>query len=263
VTEAILDSLDANDWELYDLSNDPAECHDVAAAHPEQLALMRDLWWSEAERCGVLPIAGGGIDRLLAKRPAVGGTRKVYEFFPGGSPISFIATPRVVNRAHSITAYVDIPDSGAEGVLLSCGNRHGGYVLYVKDDRLCFVHNYLSLDLFRVVSEVPLPRGVTTLRMEFAPTAKPRILEGFGSAAEIRLFHGDEVVAMMAIPHSVPVTFSTTGLSCGLAYFDSVDPTSFEAPYPFTADVAKVVLDVTGELIISPEAEMTRLMAQQ
>ena len=99
--------------------------------------------------------------------------------------------------------------------------------------------------------------------MEFAPTGPPRILEGFGSPAEIRLFHGDEVVGFTAIPHSVPVTFSTTGLSCGLAYFDTVDPAFYEAPFTFTGGLDKVVLDVTGELIISPEAEMTRLMAQQ
>ena len=263
VTEAILDSLDANDWELYDLANDPAECHNVASDNPTKLVELRELWWAEAERCGALPIAGGGIDRLLAKRPAVGGSRRVYEFFPGGSPISFIATPRVVNRAHSITAHVHIPDEGAEGVLLSCGNRHGGYALFIKDDRLSFIHNYLSLDRFSVVADVTAPRGETTLRMEFAPTGPPRILEGLGAPAEIRLFHGDEVVGFTAIPHSVPVTFSTTGLSCGLAYFDTVDPAFYEAPFTFTGGLDKVVLDVTGELIINPEAEMTRLMAQQ
>ena len=263
ISEEILNTLDANDWELYDLRSDPAECINIAADFPDKLAEMRDRWWSEAERYGVLPIAGSGIDRLLAPRPSVGSSRKVYEYYPGGSPISFIAAPRVTNRAHSITAYVDIPAEGAEGVLLSCGNRHGGYVLYVAEDRLHFVHNYLSLERFKVTSHKPLPRGKTTLRMEFAPTGSPRILEGKGAPADVRLFYGEEEVGLMALPFSVPVIFSTTGMSCGQAFYDSVDPAAFEAPFPFTKGLSKVVLDITGELFVNPEAEMTRLMTQQ
>lgn len=263
ITEAILDKLDAHDWELYDLTTDPAECHNVAATHPEKLAEMRELWWSEAERTGVLPISAGGIDRLLAQRPSPGTARKVYELYPGGSPISFSAAPRLTNRAHSITAHVDIPEEGAEGVLLSLGNRHGGFTFFVKDDRLHFVHNYLSLDRFRVSGTVPLPRGATTLRVEFAPTGPARILEGFGTPAEIRLFHGEEVVGLLAIPHSVPVTFGTTGMSCGESFYDTVDPESYVGPFPFSGGLEKVVVDITGELIIHPEAELTRLMATQ
>ena len=115
VTEAILDQLDADDWELYHLDDDPAECHDVAAEHPDKLAELRELWWSEAERYGALPIAGSGIDRLFARRPRVGGARQVYELFPGGSPVSFAASPRVNNRPHSITAHVTIPDGRRRG----------------------------------------------------------------------------------------------------------------------------------------------------
>jgi len=59
------------------------------------------------------------------------------------------------------------------------------------------------------------------------------------------------------------VTFSTTGASCGWAYFDTVDPTAYEAPFVFTGALHKVVLDVTGELIVHPTAELTRLMRQQ
>ncbi len=263
ITEAILDDLEANDWELYDLTTDPAECHNVAGAHPEKLAELRELWWREAERCGALPISAGGIDRLLEKRPTAGTPRKVYELFPGGSPIAFAAAPRLTNRAHSITAFVDIPDGGAEGVLLSLGNRHGGMALYVLDDRLRFVHNYLSLDRFTVVAEAPVPRGVHELRMEFAPTGPARILEGYGTPAEVRLFHDGEQVGFGALPHSVPVTFGTTGMSCGEAFYDSVDPSAYEAPFAFGGGLDRVVIDITGELLVNPEAEMTRMMSQQ
>ena len=70
VTEAILDQLEANDWELYHVAEDAAEVHNVAAEHPEKMDEMKALWWAEAERYGVLPIASAGLERLLARRPS-------------------------------------------------------------------------------------------------------------------------------------------------------------------------------------------------
>ena len=88
-------------------------------------------------------------------------------------------------------------------------------------------------------------------------------LEGKGTPAEVRLFFNGEVVGFGELPHTVPVTFSTTGVSCGEAFFDTIDPTIYEAPFTFTGALDKVVVDISGELIVNPEAEMTRLMTQQ
>ena len=86
LTEAILDRLEAEDWELYHLDLDPSECHDLAAAEAERLAQLVDLWWGEAERYGALPIATGDITRILTRRPTVGRHRKVFELSPAGHP---------------------------------------------------------------------------------------------------------------------------------------------------------------------------------
>ena len=263
VTEAILDKLDAEDWELYHLDRDPAECHDVAATEPGKLDEMVALWWSEADRYGVLPIASGDITRLLARRPSVGRHRRVFELFPGGSPIPFAVAPRVYNRPHSISAELHVPDAGAEGVLLTHGNRHGGYALYVRDGHLHYVHNHLGLDRFTVSADAHLPRGDLTVRMELLTTGGPDFAKGHGSPAEVRLFHGNEVVGFGVLPHTVPNLFGIVGLSCGYAAYDTVDPSAYVAPSTFTGTIHRVVLDVTGESLLHPEAEMTRMMTQQ
>lgn len=263
LTEAILDELDANDWELYDLDADPAECHNVAAEQPERLAELIALWWSEAERCGVLPIATADITRLMTRRPAVGGHRKVHVLYPGGSPIPFTTAPRVYNRPHRITARVTLPDDGAEGVLLTHGSRHGGYALWVQDGRLHYLHNHLGLARFAVSSTEPVPNGDVVLAMEFAPTGSPNFAKGHGSPAEVRLFINSDVVGFGELPYTVPNLFGIVGLSCGYAAYDSVDPSRFVAPYRFTGHIHDVTLDVTGELTAHPGAEMTRLMTQQ
>ncbi len=263
LTEAILDRLEAEDWELYHVDEDPAECHDVAAEHPERLAELVALWWSEAERAGALPIATGDITRLLARRPAVGGHRKVYEFYPGGSPIPFTAAPRPYNRSHRIAARVTLPAGGAEGVLLTHGNRHGGYSFYVQGGRLHYVHNHLGLDRFTVSSEVEVPEGDALLAVEIEVTGGPDFGKGHGSPAAVRLYHGDQLVGTGALPHTVPNLFAVVGVSCGHAAYDSVDPTRYLAPFAFTGTIHTVVLDLSGELTPHPAAEMTRLMTQQ
>ena len=263
LTEDILDRLEAEDWELYDLTSDPSECHDLAAAQPAKLAEMKALWWAEAERYGVLPIATGDLTRLLARRPSVGGNQKVVELFAGGAPLPFTGAPRVYNRAHAVTARVVVPDGGAEGVLVTHGNRHGGYSLYLADGHLHYVHNYLGMDRFTVTSSVPVPAGESTLRMEFLPTGGPDFSRGHGSPAEVRLFHGDQVVGMGELPWTVPNLFSTAGISCGYAAFDTVDPSAYEAPFTFTGTIEQLVVDLSGELTQHPAAEMTRLMTQQ
>lgn len=263
LTEAILEELDRTDWELYDLGNDPAECVNLAEREPERLEQLKALWWSEAERYGVLPLATGDLTRLIARRPSVGAYRKVYEFYGGGSPVPFAASPRVYNRPHSISAYVDIPEGGAEGVLLSHGNRHGGYCLFVADGRLHYAYNELSLNRFVLTSDAQVPSGKVCLRFEFAPTGDANFLKGQGTPAELRLFFDDQQVALGAIGSSVLNLFATAGLSCGYGAFDTVDPALYSAPFAFTGEIDRVVLDVSGDLFVHPEAEMTRLMAQQ
>ncbi|MFM7069369.1 MAG: arylsulfatase, partial [Actinomycetes bacterium] len=173
LTESIVETLEADDWELYHVAEDPAECRNVAHEHPEKLRELRDLWWAEAERYDVLPLATADLTRLLTKRPSVAAPRKVYEFFPDGAPIPFAAAPRPYNRSHVIDAHVVVPDGGADGVLLTHGSRHGGYSLFVAGGHLHYVHNYLGVDRFVVSSTSVVPAGEHVLRMELIAHGGP------------------------------------------------------------------------------------------
>ncbi|NIT58099.1 MAG: arylsulfatase, partial [Aliifodinibius sp.] len=90
-------------------------------------------------------------------------------------------TPLIFNRPHSITANVEIPVGGAEGVLLAQGGVAGGYVLYIKDKKLHYIHNYLGLEEYKVTSNIDVPEGKVKLRYEFEPTGKPDPSQGKGA----------------------------------------------------------------------------------
>jgi len=263
LTADVLADLDANGWELYRLEDDPSERHDLAESNPAKLRELIELWYAEAERYGVLPLATADLGRMNTERPTISRPRQKYVYQAGGAAIPFAASPRVYNRPHSISADVVCPESGADGVLLAHGNRHGGYSFYVKDGYLNHVHNYMGKRWFSVTSPDRIPAGKVSLRYEFEPTGELKNDKGKGTSGRSQLYVDDRLVASVEIPYTVPNLFGIIGLCCGRDATDSVSPKDYAAPFAFTGQIDSVTLDVTGELIEDDESEMKRLMAQQ
>ena len=168
----------------------------------------------------------------------------------------------VFNRPHSITAEVEIPVGGAEGVLLAQGGVAGGFVFYVKDNKLHYLHNYLGLEEYTVTSTVDVPEGESTLRYEFEPTGQPDISVGLGAPGRGQLYIDDKLVGNSKFPTTVPITFGIEGLSCGYDFGEAVSH-EYHAPFTFTGKIHQVTVDLSGELIKDDEAEMRILMAKQ
>lgn len=141
-----LTELDANNWELYHVAEDFAENHNVAAENRAKLIEMIAQWYVEAGKYNVLPIDGRGTLRVAEERPQIAVDRTSYTYYPGTQPVPANAAARVLNRSHSITADVEIPAGGAEGVLLAHGGVDSGYAFYIKNDKLHWIHNYVARD---------------------------------------------------------------------------------------------------------------------
>jgi len=263
LTADLLDELDADGWELYDVVNDPAETNNLADVHRERLRGMVRRWYAEAGTYGVLPIVSAELARMNVERPSVSRPRDRYVYLPDSAPVAFAAAPKLYNRPYSITADVVIPDNGAEGVLVTMGSRHAGYALVIVDGRLHHVHNYVGLDRFTVSSPDPVPAGRHSLRYEFEPSGAPDFANGRGAPGTSQLYIDETLVAASELPHTTPNMFGVLGLSCGYAAFDSVDPNLYTAPFRFTGTIERVTIDVSGDLIQDPDAELTRLMTQQ
>jgi arylsulfatase A-like enzyme len=264
LTSEILHQLDAHDWELYNVIDDPGETRNLADVQPEKLKEMIHRWYREAGKYNVMPLATADLQRLNMPRPTVSPPRQRFVYYPGGSPAPFAAAPKVYNRPHSITARVVIPDGGAEGVLLAHGNRHAGYTFYIKDGHLHHLHNYLGVNRFKVSSPDPVPTGEVTLRYEFEPTGEPDFRNGKGAPGRSQLYVNGRLVASIDLPYTVPVTFGiAAGLSCGRDDYDTVSPQDYPAPFAFTGEIKEVVLDVSGDLIKDEETELKQLMSEQ
>jgi arylsulfatase len=261
ITNEALSDLDAHGWELYHVEQDPAEVHNLADKYRAKLVDMIGRWYTEAGKYKVMPLDGSIFQRLSVQRPQVAKTRNHYTLF-ANTYMPALMTPAVYNIAHAITAEVEIPKGGAEGVIVAHGGVTGGYTFFVKDKKLHYIHNYMGLRNYEVISNIEVPEGKVVLRYQFAPTEKPDIRHGKGSPGVGQLYINEKLVGETIFPVTVPIVFGIEGLSCGYEFGEAVSNV-YEAPFTFTGTIKKVTVDLSGELISDAEAEATRLMAQQ
>lgn len=263
ISAEMLTQLDAKGWELYHVAEDFTETRNVAEQNPAKLIEMVTTWYVEAGKYRVLPIDGRGAERLAEGRPQTVPVRDEYVFFPGTQAVPSGATVSVLNRPHSITADVEIPAGGAEGMLLKHGGIDGGYALYMKDGRLKWVHNYVARAYYFVESKERVPEGRHQLRFEFEVTGQPDIAQGKGSPGKAQLYVDGTLVGQADIPVTTPLSLGLTGgVRCCSAPGAPVCP-DYQPPFHFTGTIHKVVVDVGGELIKDEEKEMHTVMARQ
>lgn len=173
------------------------------------------------------------------------------------------AAPRTLNRPHSFTADVVIPEGGADGVLLSFGGSDGGFSFYVQDGKLCYLHNYVALDYFYVKAGQKLPSGAHLLSMQFEPTGKPDIKNGKGVPAKVTLLVDGESVATGQLPYTVPIRLGQGGsMLVGKDSGSSVCP-EYHAPFPFSGKLKRVIVELSGEAVVDHEAEMKVYLRKQ
>ncbi|MGC1452368.1 MAG: arylsulfatase [Candidatus Sulfotelmatobacter sp.] len=258
-----LTELDAKGWELYHIDTDFAENHNVAAENRGKLIEMIATWYVEAGKYNVLPIDSRGALRFADPRPQIAKARATYTYYPGTQAVPANAGPNVLNRSHSISAMVEVPKGGAEGVLLSAGDVQGGYSFYVQGGNLHYVYNYVGSHFSHIESTVAVPEGRHTLRFEFELTGKMDIKKGKGAPGIGQLYIDDKLVGQGDVPLTMPVSLSSSGgIVCGA---DSGSPVwdKYKTPFKFTGTLYGVTVDVSGKLIKDSESEMRLAMAHQ
>ena len=259
-----LPSFDQDIWELYDTTSDWSQAHDLAAELPDKLAELQRLWLTEAIRHGVLPLDDRRVERFnpdLAGRPQlVRGTSQLL--FGGMGRLTEASLLNVKNKSHAVTAQVEVPDTGAEGVLIAQGGAFGGWALYATDGKLTYCHNLFGLQRFKVAGDQPIPPGRHQVRMEFDYDGG-----GLGKGGLIRLYVDGKQVGEGRLPATVPLTFSvdeTADLGRDTASPVSDDYTPEGSV--FTGVVNWVQIDIgtdDHDHLISPEERLRIAMARQ
>jgi arylsulfatase A-like enzyme len=229
-------------WELYNINEDFSETNDLAASNPAKLKEMQALFMKEAEKFNVLPIDDRVIERFdaaTAGRPDLMGGRTSLTVYEGMTGIGENAFINVKNRAVTITADVNVPAHGANGVILCQGGRFGGWSLYVKNGKPVYTYNFVGLQETTITGSAPLPSGKATIVMDFEYEG------GRGKGGNVTLSVNGKQVGTGRIERTEPNAFSADDLAdVGIDEGTPVSKAYNELGNKFTGRIEKVRVDV-------------------
>ncbi|MDN5746917.1 MAG: arylsulfatase [Pseudonocardia sp.] len=256
---------ESDTWELYKTDTDRSELVDLAAEHPDKVAQLVGLWFYEAGVNHAFPLDDrSALEIFITPRPQLVPPRDRYVYRPGGTEVPESVAVNIRNRSYSIGALVDIGDPGARGVLFSHGSRFGGHALYVKDNRLCYVYNFVGQTEQRIVATEDVPTGEDLL-----------LSAGFDKTGEepkgvaqgtLSLYYGDRRVGEGTIK-TQPGKFALGGEGLNVGR-DGGEPVTDDypgtAPWAFTGGTLKrLAVDVSGQPYIDLEREAAAMLARE
>jgi len=257
-------AFDDDVWELYDGGSDFSQSRNLAAEHPEKLHELQRLWLIEAVKYNVLPIDDRTADRLnpeIAGRPTlIHGNSQLL--FAGMGRLSENSVVSIKNKSFSVTAEVEVPEKGAEGVIIAQGGRFGGWSLYFVDGKATFVYNVLGIHLFSTVADSVLESGKHQVRIEFAYDGG-----GLAKGGDVTLYYDGNAVGTGRVGATQAMIFSadeTTDVGYESGTSVSSDYTAQSSR--FTGKIQWVQID-TGDddhdHLIDPDERLRIAMARQ
>jgi arylsulfatase A-like enzyme len=257
-------SFDSDRWELYNIEEDFSQANDLVATEPKKLRELQDRFMAEAAKYDVLPL-----DDRFAQRadPALHPSHirglTHFEYPPGAVRIGERSSPNTKNVHHTLAAEVEIPEGGAEGVLVCCGGISGGFTLFMKDGKLHWEHNYYNEVHYRVSSAETIPPGRHVLSAEIRVDKQGKF--GGGGSTTLRL--GKKDIAEGRFEQQVAGYFTVNeGFDVGC---DTCSPVSdmYQSPFNFTGTILRVMVDISeatfGDLAAQHEARARFALATQ
>ena len=206
-------AFDDDTWELYDTNKDWSQSRNLAKEMPDKLRDLQRLWLIEATRYNVLPLDDRAAERFnsdLAGRPVlIRGNTQIL--FGGMGRLSENSVISIKNKSHSVTAEIDVPEGGAQGVIIAQGGNIGGWTLYAKQGKLKYCYNLIGVKHFFAESTSAIPAGSHQVRMEFAYAGG-----GLGKGGTVTLFVDGKQVGEGKVEGTAPMVFSADdGLDVG------------------------------------------------
>ncbi len=159
--------------------------------------------------------------------------------------------------------WLEIPAAGASGVLFAHGSRFGGHTLYVKDNRLHYVYNFVGMLEQNIDASEDLPVGENVIvSAAFVKDSqdKPGVCTG-----TLSLYHGETKVGEGQIK-TQPATFGLTGsgLTVGRSLHTIASDYPGERPWTFTGGTIHLAaVDVSGEPYVDLEREAAAMIARE
>jgi arylsulfatase len=259
------DPLNNQVFELYDLRQSWNQQEDIAAKNPAKVKEMRAKFLAEAKKYQVLPLDASVAGRIVAPRPNItaGRTEFVYTRPMVGLPQG--DSPFILNASYTFTADIEVPQGGAEGIIVTSGGRFAGYGFYLLKNKPVWLWNLVDLE--RLKWEGPeLTPGRHTVEFDFkyeglgAGTLAFNDMSGLGRPGVGTLKVDGKVVATKTMPRTLPMILQwDESFDVGSDTLTGVNDADYKPPFAFTGKLNKLTIKVDRPQL-SP-ADIKRLEA--
>ena len=254
-----------DEWELYRTETDRSELHNLAAENPDKVRELQSLWFAEAGANGAFPLDDrSALEILITPRPVLSPPRNRYVYFPDAAEVPESQAVNIRNRSYAIGALLDIPAKGAEGVLFAHGSPFGGHALYVKNNTLHYVYNWIGMIEQKIVAGEEIPTGeklILSASFDKSGEDPPGVATGL-----LSLWHGDTKVGEGQIK-TQPGKFMIAGEGLCIGRDGGAAVTTDypgEEPWRFTGGtILGLAVDGSGEAYIDLEREAQAMLLRE
>ena len=245
------DPLNNQEFQLYDLSRDFTQAVDIAAKHPEKVKELKEMFVAEAKKHQVFPLDASVAARIVAPRPNItaGRTEFVYTRPMTGLPQG--DSPMLLNASYTITAAIEVPQGGAEGMILTSGGRFAGYGFYLLGGKPVFLWNLVDLERLKWEGPDALTPGPHTLEFDFryeglgAGTLALNNFSGVGRPGTGTLKVDGKAVATKRMEKTLPMILQwDESFDIGSDTLTGVNDADYRPPFPLTARLEKLTIKV-------------------
>jgi arylsulfatase len=225
-------------WELYNIAEDYLEDNDLATTMPDKLREMQELFLVEASKYDVFPLDNDVLQRVLTARPSPVAGKTIFTYSGEVSGMPAGSVPNLLGKSYSISAEVEIPQGGAEGMLNTLGGAFGGYGLYLVKGKPVFTYVQLTTERFRWEGPAALTPSKHSIVFDFKYDGP-----GFGKGGTGSLTVDGKEVANQKIPHTIPFLVSfDESFDVGVDTRYGVDDNDYQVPFRFTGKLTKLTI---------------------
>jgi arylsulfatase A-like enzyme len=246
------DVMNGFPWELYNLGEDWTQANDLAAKRPEKLRDMKQLFTMEAEKYRVFPLDDTRLTRFISDKPSYTLGRTEFTYSGRLMNVPFPDTgsaPSLLNKSYTITAEIEIPEGGAEGVLMTDGGRFAGYGFYLLKGVPVFTWNLVQLERVKWQGKKAVTPGKHTLVFDWKYDGP-----GLGKGGTGTLKVDGKTVDSHPMPKSLPISTGwNETFNVGIDTATSVDEKDYQVPFAFTGKIIKLTVKLGPEKLSAAE----------
>jgi arylsulfatase A-like enzyme len=255
-------------YELYDLGKDWTQFENVADKHPEKLKELETLFWAEAKKYQVEPLDASVATRVITPKPSLTAGRTVFTYFGEMTGTPNGDAPNILDASYNFTADVEIPDGGAEGMIVTQGGRFAGYGFYLLKSKPVFLWNLVGYKRIRWEGPALSP-GRHTLEFDFKydglgiGTLAFNNMSGIGRGGTGVLKVDGQAVATQKMERTIPLILQwDENFDVGADTGTPVDDHDYQVPFRFTGKLEKLTLTIDRPKL-TPEDEKKLIDAQR